>query len=67
MRHRKFVAFASLSFALMFGFSTPLRMQAQDSSASSTMASIDPYLMDRDAEIAMARSAGPPSVPRTPR
>jgi hypothetical protein len=26
------------------------------------MASIDPYLMDRDAEIAMARSAGPPSV-----
>jgi hypothetical protein len=62
MRKRKFVAFASLSFALTLGFSTPSRMQAQDNAAPSTMASIDPYLMDRDAEIAMARSAGPNSV-----
>jgi hypothetical protein len=62
MRNREFVVFASLSFALIFGFSTPLRMQAQDNSASSTMASIEPYLMDRDAEISMARSAAPPSV-----
>jgi len=46
-----------LSFALMFGFSTPRRMQAQDNSVPSTIASIDPYLMDRDAEIAMARSS----------
>jgi hypothetical protein len=62
MRNRKFVVFASLSFALMLGFSTALRMQAQDNTPASTIASIDPYLMDRDAEIAMARSAGPNSV-----
>ena len=62
MRKRNFVVFASLTFALTFGFSSPWRMQAQDNSASSTMASIDPYLMDRDAEIAIARSAGPNSI-----
>jgi hypothetical protein len=62
MRNRTFVVFASFSFAMMVGFSTSRRMQAQDNSAPSTMASIDPYLMDRDAEIAMARSAAPPSV-----
>ena len=61
MRNRKVVVFA-LSFALTFGFLTLWRMQAQDKSAPSTMASIDPYLMDRDAEIAMARSAAPPSI-----
>ena len=61
-RNRTFVVFASLSFALMFGFSTLRRMQAQDNSAPSAMTSIDPYLMDRDVEIAMARSAGPNSV-----
>ena len=56
MRGRKLLVFASL-FALMFGFSTSWRMQAQDKSApSTTMASIDPYLMDRDAEIAMYRA-----------
>jgi hypothetical protein len=59
---RKFVVFASLSFVLTLGFSTPWRMQAQDNAAPSTMASIDPYLMDRDTEIAMARSAGPSSI-----
>src|ERR1051326_1521678 len=58
---QKFVVFA-LSFALTFGFLMLWRMQAQDESTGSTMASIDPYLMDRDAEIAMARSAAPPSI-----
>src|ERR1051326_1365691 len=62
MCDRTFVVFASLSFAFMFGVSSPRRLQAQDRSAESTMASIDPYLMDREAEIAMARSAAPPSV-----
>ena len=61
MRNRRFVVFG-LSFALTFGFLMLWRMQAQDKSAGSTMASIDSYLMDRDAEIAMARSAAPPSV-----
>jgi hypothetical protein len=61
MRHRKFVVFG-LSFALTFGFLTLWRMQAQDNAAPSTMASIDPYLMDRDTEVAMARSAAPASI-----
>jgi hypothetical protein len=54
MHIRKVVVFASLIIAAMFGFSSSQRMQAQDKSAPSTMASIDPYLM--------ARSAAPPSV-----
>lgn len=62
MRNRQFVVFASLSFALTFGFSSPWPMQAQDNATPSTMASIDPYLMEREAEIAMARSAAPPSI-----
>jgi hypothetical protein len=56
------VVLACLTFAVMFAFSSARRLQAQDNSAPSTMASIDPYLMDRDSEIAMARSAGPVSV-----
>ena len=62
MRNRNFVVFASVSLAVMFGFSTPGRMQAKDNATPSTMSSIDPYLMDREAEIAMARSAGPTSI-----
>jgi len=49
-----------LIFAFTLGFSAAAL--AQDHAAPSTMASIDPYLMDRDAEIAMARSAGPNSI-----
>lgn len=62
MHDRKFFVFASLALALMFGCSSPHRMQAQDKSAATTMPSVDPFLMDRDAEIAMARSAAPPSI-----
>jgi hypothetical protein len=62
MRSRRFVVLASLTFALTFGLARPGRMQAQDNAPPSTMASIDPYLVDRDAEIAMARSAGPNSI-----
>jgi len=61
MRGQKFVVFG-LSSALTFGFLTLWRMHSQDNVAPSTLASIDPYLMDRDTEIAMARSAGPNSV-----
>ena len=57
MGGRRILVFAFLTFVFVFGFSTSWRMQAQDNSAPSTMVSIDPYLMDRDAEIAMARSA----------
>ncbi len=62
MGSRRFLLFAFPAFVFMVGSCTPWRMQAQDTSARSTMASIDPYLMDRDAEIAMARSAGPNSI-----
>lgn len=61
MRSQKLVVFG-LSSALTFGFLTVWRMHSQDNSAPSTMASIDPYLMDRDSEIAMARSAAPQSI-----
>jgi hypothetical protein len=62
MRTQKFVVFG-LSSALTFGFLMLWRIHAQDKSTPATvMASIDPYLMDRDTEIAMARSAGPNSV-----
>jgi len=47
----------------LFALALGTALQAQDKSAPpTTMVSIDQYLMDRDAEIAMARSAAPPSV-----
>jgi hypothetical protein len=58
---RRFV-FASLLFALTLGVSMPSRMQAQYNAEPSTMFPLDQYLMDRDAEITMARSAAPPSI-----
>ena len=67
MGGRRLLVFALLTLVFAFGFSTPWQMQAQDNSAPSTMASIDSYLMDRDAEIAMARSAGPNSISTGPR
>jgi len=61
MRSQKWVVFG-LSSALTFGFLTVWRMHSQDNPAPSTMASIEPYLMDRNSEIAMARSAAPQSI-----
>jgi hypothetical protein len=52
------VTFLIFALTLVFGAAC----LAQDNAAPSTMASIDPYLMNRDTEIAMARSAGPHSV-----
>ena len=49
-----------LILALTFVFATA--SLAQGNATPSTMGSIAPYLMDRDVEIAMARSAGPNSV-----
>lgn len=62
MRSDTRVVFACLTFAVMIAFSTVRRLQPQNNSAPATMASIDPYLMDRDSEIAMARSAAPQSI-----
>jgi hypothetical protein len=47
-------------FALAFVFAAA--SLAQDKPAPSTIGSIAPYLMNRDTEIAMARSAGPNSI-----
>jgi hypothetical protein len=62
MRSSRFLVLAFLTVALTFRLAIPWQMRAQDNSAPSTMALIDQYLMDRNAEIAMARSAGPNSI-----
>jgi hypothetical protein len=62
MHNQNVLLFASLIFTLTFGVSTPWRIQAQDTAEPSTMLPLEQYLMDRDAEIAMARSAAPPSI-----
>jgi hypothetical protein len=51
--------------ALVTAFSAPRQTQAQDAKTPYPhMAPLDQYLMERDAEIALARSAGPDSVSR---
>jgi hypothetical protein len=59
----KFTAIASLTFTLILILATPRQMQAQDDKTPyPSMAPLDQYLMDRNAEIALARSAAPPSI-----
>ena len=54
-----------VSFALVVVLSTSWQVQAQDAKASfPSMAPLDQYLMDRPAEIAMARSAAPEAISR---
>jgi hypothetical protein len=62
----RFTAVASLMFVLILIFGTPCRMQAQDGKTTyPSMAPLDQYLMpDRNAEIALARSAAPDSISR---
>src|SRR5260370_3837248 len=57
--------FASLIFAMIFVFGAPRQMQAQDNkNPYPSMAPLNQYLMDRDAEIALARSAAPEAISR---
>jgi hypothetical protein len=50
-------------FALMVALATTWPVQAQDAnSAYSNMAPVDQYLMERNAEIALARTAAPESI-----
>ncbi len=57
------IALEGFTLVVALGAAGPARAaDARNSYPTSTMASIDRYLMDRDAEIAMARSAAPPSV-----
>jgi hypothetical protein len=64
MKHRKLAVTASLCFALMPGLSGVKQGQAQAPTTTyPSMARLDQYLMtDRDAEIALARSAAPEAI-----
>src|SRR5215510_4348351 len=65
MSRKRITTVGCLSFLLAAAFVGPLTMHAQDSKSSlSTMAPLEQYLMDRDAEIALARSAAPESISR---
>jgi hypothetical protein len=63
MRKKKVGAIALNSFALLVMFGTAYQSMAQDAKTPyPSMAPIDQYLMDRTAEIALARSAAPESI-----
>jgi hypothetical protein len=64
MNRRRFITVASLSLALILGLIPMMHGQSQAPKATyPAMAPLDQYLMaDRDAEIALARSAAPESI-----
>ena len=63
MTRNQFLPVAALTFALICAFAAPRRVAGQDNKTPyPSMASMDQYLMDRDAEIALARSAAPKSI-----
>ena len=65
MNRKRFQAIASLSFALILILDAGGQARAQDRQMSyPSMASLDQYLMDRNAEIALARSAAPEAISR---
>src|SRR5260370_34895205 len=63
---QKIVALIALgTFALVIGLGELRQAQAQEAKeAYPSMAPLDQYLMDRNAEIAMARSAAPEAISR---
>jgi len=65
MRKKKVGAIAIKSFALLVVLGTAYQAMAQDAMTPyPNMAPIEQYLMDRTAEIALARSAAPESISR---
>jgi hypothetical protein len=65
MDRNAFSAGASLMVAVICAFAAPLQIRAQDPKTPyPSMAPLDQYLMERNAEIAMARSAAPESISR---
>ena len=63
MSRNQFTAMVPVALALIFVFATPRPAQAQDAKTPyPKMAPLDQYLMDRSAEITLARSAGPKSI-----
>ena len=66
MNRKRFTAGALLIFALIFAIVTPGHVRGQDKKDPyPSMAPLDQYLIaDRNAEIALARTAAPPSISR---
>jgi hypothetical protein len=65
MRKEKVGAIAIKSFAVLLALGTAYQVMAQDAKTPyPKMAPIEQYLMDRTAEIALARSAAPASISR---
>ena len=65
MSTKRFAVIAFLIFALILAFQSPSPARAQASKTTyPSVAPLDQYLMDRDAEIALARSAGPEAISR---
>src|ERR1700691_2484175 len=65
MNGKTFTAVAALVFTAVFAFGVVLPAGAQDKMALyQTMAPIEQYLMDRNAEIDLARSAAPEAISR---
>jgi hypothetical protein len=65
MKTKKFAVAAVLTYALISLLGTARQIQAQsDQTAYSKMAPLEQYLMDRDAEIALARTAAPEDISR---
>lgn len=66
MNARNLKTFASLAIVLVAVFSAVWQVLAQDANTTPypTMAPLEQYLMERDAEIALARSAAPDSISR---
>ncbi len=63
--HKKTLAMAIQGFALLVGLGPVVSAMAQDATAPyPNMAPLEQYLMDRDAEIALARSAAPEPISR---
>src|SRR5438045_718216 len=65
MQRKSLRTIALASFALVVGLGAAGHAQAQDVKAAyPNMAPLDQYLMERNAEIAMAQSAAPESISR---
>jgi hypothetical protein len=58
----KMIALALFALALALGAARHAQAQDAKNPYPTSMAPLDQYLMGRDAEIALARSAAPPSV-----
>src|SRR5579863_9160383 len=68
MKRNCFATAAFTKFVFIFALATTWPLQAQDAkSPYPNMAPVDQYLMERNAEITLARTAAPESISRKPR